>query len=57
MTSLECKMEEVKEKFKRAKPIRRTFYNTCVMGYGPLDDEDDDYIEMVYGVAGQWRDD
>lgn len=53
MTSLQCKMEEVKEKFKRAKPIRRTFYNTCVMGYGPFDEyEEEEYLINYYEGVG-----
>lgn len=53
MTSLQKKIEEVKELYKNTKPIRRTAYTTFVYGYGPFDDGDDDYIDMVYGTPGQ----
>ena len=57
MTSLQCKMELIKNLFAMVKPKRQKIRNVRVYEYGPFDDGDDDYIEMVYGAAGQWRDD
>lgn len=57
MTSLQCKMELIKNLFAMVKPKHQKIREARVYGYGPFDDGDDDYLDMVYGSAGQGRDD